>query len=166
MTRLVQFLLSSKKMYLLARVVLGLIFISSGILKMADLESFSKVVEAFAILPSEVCYPFAFGLSVFEIASGIGLCAGIRGSLLAVVLMLAGFVGVLSYAVWMGYDIDCGCFGPGDPEAKAFSGLKTALFRDLFFIALGMYLFLWQKKNSRSEVDFDLALTETINKDE
>ena len=43
----------------------------------------------------------------------------------AVLLIL--FIAVLGYGIWLGLDIDCGCFGPGDPEHDAFSGLRTAL---------------------------------------
>ena len=141
------FLLNSRKTYMIARIGLGLVFISSGIIKVFDLESFSKVIEAFGILPPELCYPLAMMLSPGEIIVGTCLAADIKGSLSAVFLMLLTFAAVLSYAIHMGYDIDCGCFGPDDPETKVFPGLRGSLLRDLFMIALSLYLYLWRFKN-------------------
>lgn len=143
-----KFLFSSKKAYMIARIFLGLVFIGSGVIKVADLDSFSKGIEAFAILPPEFCYPFAVVISFAEIIFGSGLVADIKGSLLAIFLMLLVFVMVLSYAIFMGYDIDCGCFGPEDPEAEVFSGLKSSLFRDLCMAVQVLYLYLWRFRNN------------------
>jgi hypothetical protein len=44
----------------------------------------------------------------------------------------------------MGLDVDCGCFGPEDPEAEAFHGLRTALYRDLFMLAAVGFLYAWR----------------------
>ncbi len=127
---------------------MGIIFIISGTIKLLDLESFSQVIDAFAILPGEFCYPFAIIIALAEIISGLGLAADIKGSLFTILMMLLMFVAVLGYAIYMGYDIDCGCFGPNDPETIAFSGLKSSLFRDLCMIALIFYLYLWRFKNN------------------
>ena len=141
--------LISKNTYLTARIFLGFVFIVSGGLKLIDIPSFSKTVEAFAILPPGYSALFAVILPVCELVAGFGLCVGKKWGLWAVTGMLLGFIGVIGYAIYMGYDIDCGCFGPGDPEAEAFSGLKTTLLRDLFFITLSAYLFGWQKKTQK-----------------
>jgi hypothetical protein len=77
----------------------------------------------------------------------MGLVADVRGSLTAILGMLLMFIAVLSHAVFMGYDIDCGCFGPNDPEANAFSGLRTALVRDFIMVAQVTYLYFWRFKN-------------------
>lgn len=146
---MIRLFFSSRKMYLLVRIALGLVFIISGAFKLSDLEAFTRVVKAFAVLPPQWCYVFSLILSVCELGLGLGLIAGIRGSLLSVVILLLVFIGVLGHAIMMGYDIDCGCFGPGDPEAKAFSGLRTALVRDLFFILQATYLYVWQKLNNK-----------------
>lgn len=144
---LMQGIFFSKKIYMTARIVLGLVFISSGTIKLCDLDAFSKVIEAFAILPFEFCYPFAVMISLAEIFFGFGLVVDIKGSLSAIFLMLLVFVAVLGHAVYMGYDIDCGCFGPEDPEARLFVGLKGALARDVCMIVQVLYLYLWRFKN-------------------
>lgn len=131
------------------RITLGLVFVISGAFKLFDLESFAQVVDAFAILPPQFSRVFSLMLSVCELGLGLGLVAGIRGSLAAIVMMLLVFVGVLSHAIFMGYDIDCGCFGPEDPESKVFSGLRASLIRDVFFIIQAAYLYMWQKFNDQ-----------------
>lgn len=151
-----KFLFFSRKAYMTARIGLGLVFITSGAIKVFDLEFFSKVIEAFAILPPELCYAFAVMISLGEIIFGAGLAADIKGSLGAVFLMLLAFSAVLSYAIYMGYDIDCGCFGPDDPETKVFPGLKGSLLRDLFMVGLSLYLYLWRIKNRHLPFSFYL----------
>ena len=48
---------------------------------------------------------------------------------------------VLGYGIWMGLDVDCGCFGPEDPEAEAFHGLRLSLFRDLVMMAGVIFIY-------------------------
>jgi hypothetical protein len=48
----------------------------------------------------------------------------------------------------LGLDIDCGCFGPEDPESRAYGGLRTALYRDLAMAAGVAYLYWWRRWNA------------------
>jgi len=152
--------MSSKKIYVIVRVGLGLVFIVSGAIKAMDLVSFSKVIEAFAILPVDFSYPAAVLISVTELLLGMGLVADIKGSLGGIFSLLCGFGFVLSWAIYMGYDIDCGCFGEQDPEAKAFASLRTSLFRDVFMIVVVSYLYTWRFKNNYIP-GFPIKLTKT-----
>ncbi len=135
-------ILFSSKAYQLVRIVLGIVFIVSGGIKIVDINLFSKVIHAFAILPYGMSYPAAVLISVSELVFGIGLVADIRGSLAGILSLLFLFIFVLSWALYMGYEIDCGCFGPEDPEAKVFAGLKTSLVRDMLMIGLVSYLYI------------------------
>jgi hypothetical protein len=45
----------------------------------------------------------------------------------------------------MGLDVDCGCFGPEDPEAEAFHGLRLSLFRDLVMMAGVVFIYGWRR---------------------
>jgi hypothetical protein len=85
--------------------------------------------------------PTAVFLSVTEVAAGFGLLMDIRGSLTIITGLLILFMAVLSYGIRMGLDIDCGCFGPQDPESKAFHGLWAALFRDMIMLPAIFYLY-------------------------
>jgi hypothetical protein len=92
----------------------------------------------------------AIGLPVLEILAAIGLLFDVRGSLATITGLLILFLAVLGYGVWLGLDIDCGCFGQGDPEVE---GLRPALYRDLVMLAGVAYLYLWRFRRSsdRSE---------------
>lgn len=131
----------------MVRIALGLVFVFSGTTKILDLESFSRVIEAFGIIPWEFKTLAALVISSLEILAGAGLVFDIRASLSTVFIMLLIFMAVLGYGIAMGYDIDCGCFGENDPVGDAFHGLYSALGRDLIFLAAVIYLYIWRRQN-------------------
>lgn len=130
--------------YRVARIILGVVFLWSGATKLNDPLSFSIVIDAYGIVPDILTIPIAFIIAGLEVIAAIGLLADIRGSLLIISALLVLFIVILSYGIWMGLDVDCGCFGPDDPEAKAFHGLRTALYRDLIMVAGIIYLYFWR----------------------
>jgi len=125
-------------------VIIALIFMWAGVVKIQDPNSFAIVLEAFDLLPFTWTMPIAVGLPILEILAAIGLWFNVRGSLTTVAGLLVLFLAVLSYGVWLGLDIDCGCFSPGDPEGEAYEGLRPALYRDLVMLAGVAYLYLWR----------------------
>jgi hypothetical protein len=99
--------------------------------KLSDPVAFSEIVGAYGLLPDFLVFPAAWALPLVELTAAFLLIKGrISGLWIATILMLL-FIVVLSYGIWLGLDIDCGCFGPGDIESEAFSNLRTALVRDL-----------------------------------
>jgi hypothetical protein len=62
--------------------------------------------------------------------------------------LLAVFIAILRYGISMGLDVDCGCFGPDDPEAEAFRGLRAALCRDLVMMAGVGFLYGWRRRRA------------------
>ncbi len=131
--------------YRITRWVLGAVFIYAGILKLLEPESFAVLIEAYGIVPDRLLQPAAFSLACLEVAAGVGLLFDIRGSLAAIAGLLVLFVAILAYGLWMGLDVDCGCFGSNDPEAEAFHGLQAALYRDLLMFALVVFIFGWRR---------------------
>lgn len=131
--------------YKITRMILGGIFIYSGWLKLLDLTSFAEVIGAFGLVPLQIRGISALLISSCELIAGAGLIMEIRGSLTAVLLMLILFMMVLIYGIKMEFDIDCGCFGNDDPVGVAFHGLRSSLIRDLIFISLTTYLYIWRK---------------------
>ena len=146
--------LLSKVSYGLLRVLLGVVFLYSGISKSLDLSYFAQVINAFGILPSSLTYPAGLVIVTAELVLGLGIILDRRGALGGLLLMLLGFIAVAGYAIFMGYDIDCGCFGPGAPEAEAFSSLRTVIFRDMVMVGGIAYLYLWRWKNGIRPVSF------------
>ncbi|HCY87523.1 MAG TPA: DoxX family protein [Desulfobacteraceae bacterium] len=132
--------------YRLIRVALGGVFLYSGISKSLDLGYFSEVINAFGLLPSALAYPAGVVIVIAELVLGAGIILDHKGALGGLLVMLLGFMAVAGYAILMGYDIDCGCFGPGAPEAEAFSSLRTVIARDAVMVAGIAYLYLWRWK--------------------
>lgn len=129
------------------RWILGGIFIYSGSVKLMDTSRFAEIIGGFGLLPDGLIYPFALLLPLIELIAGIGLVFALRGSLLAIALMLVMFVVVLLYGIHLGLDIDCGCFGPEDPE-QAYKGLKAALARDTVMMAAVLFIY-WSRNRCR-----------------
>ncbi len=130
--------------YAAVRTALALAFLAAGIVKIQNPMTFAVTVDAFGILPGPLVLPAAFVLPVLEILGAVALLFDIRGSLGLITLMLLVFIAVLAWGLHMGLDIDCGCYGPGDPEAEAFSGIRSALRRDLLMLACAAALYAWR----------------------
>jgi uncharacterized membrane protein YphA (DoxX/SURF4 family) len=135
------------------RVILAIIFLWAGVVKILDPDSFAIILEAFNLLPDAWIIPVSVGLPALEILAAIGLLFDVRGSLTTVAGLLFLFLAILSYGIWLGLDIDCGCFGPGDPEGEAYKGLRPALYRDIVMLVGVAYLYIWRirRTSTRSE---------------
>lgn len=142
------------------RWTLGGVFIVAGVLKASDPVVFATLIEAYGLVPGLLLMPVALALIALEIAAGAGLLLGVRGSLEAVTGMLVLFILVLAWGMHLGLDVDCGCFGPGDPEAEAFHGLGTTLLRDLAMLAAATWLFIRRRRDRRA-ADLPAALRQT-----
>ena len=131
--------------YRLIRWTLGTVFIYTGSTKLADPSVFGMLIEAYGIVPESLIPLLAFTLPLLEVAAGFGLVFDIKGSLSTITGLLILFIAVLYYGIHIGLDIDCGCFGPEDPEARSFQGLRAAFYRDLIMLAATCFAFGWRK---------------------
>ena len=134
--------------YFLCRWVLGTVFIYAGATKLIEPQIFAILIDAYGIVPEIMLMPVAILLPLFEVIAGIGILLDIRGSLAAILGLLILFLLILGYGMAMGLDVDCGCFSPGDLEAKAFHGLRQAFYRDLFMMGQVVFVFGWRKWNN------------------
>jgi uncharacterized membrane protein YphA (DoxX/SURF4 family) len=152
--------------YRCVRYCLAAVFLWSGISKLLDPVSFGVLIDAYGLIPKTWVIPSAILLSSIEVIAGAGLFLDIHGSLAAITGMLILFIIILSYGIHMGLDIDCGCFGFQEPEAKAFHGLRTALYRDFGMTAGVLYLYAWRFYRSfRPDRFSDLFTRFTIQKE-
>ncbi len=110
-----------------------------------DPRTFAVLIGAYGIAPEPLLLPIAVALPALEVAAGIGLLFDIRGSLEIIAGLLVLFIAILAYGIWMGLDVDCGCFGPNDPEAKAFHGLGASLYRDLAMLGAIILMYAWRR---------------------
>lgn len=134
--------------YKIIRCGLGVIFIYAGTLKLLEPKTFAALIEAYGIVPEALLVTLAISLAALEVTAGIGLLFDIKGSLAVITGLLILFIGILGYGIWMGLDVDCGCFGPEDPEAQAFHGLRQSLYRDLIMLAVVGLIYGWRRYRS------------------
>jgi putative oxidoreductase len=94
------------------RIIMGMLFIFSGIFKVIDLHAFGTVIMKYNIIP-EITVPYAAILLPFlELIVGLFLVTGFRiktASLISMALMIL-FSVVISVNVIKGESFDCGCF--------------------------------------------------------
>lgn len=115
----------------IARWLLAAVMLFAGIPKLVDPAAFANIIGAYGLLPEFMLFPVAIVLPALEVVAAILLIRASKAGLWLTALLIVLFIAVLSYGIWLGLDIDCGCFGPEDAEHKAFSGLRAALIRDL-----------------------------------
>jgi len=96
------------------RVVLGLLFMVSGGVKLADLNSFHADILAYELVIDPSASWIAVFIPVMELVAGglliFKICYG--GVLIVMMGMVWLFLFVITYALYRGLDITCGCFGP------------------------------------------------------
>ena len=151
-------------LYKLLRWTLGSIFIYAGGIKLLEPKIFAALIGAYGIVPDSLLMPVAVALPLLEVSAGIGLLFDVRGSLALLTGLLVLFIIVLGYGIWMGLDVDCGCFGPEDPEAKALHGLNLSLYRDLVMLAVIGILYGRRWSRARKPVAIRTAEKELSNK--
>ncbi len=138
---------TAEGIYLLGRCLLALVFLWSGLSKAYSPATFAQTIGAYGLLPEQLYFPAAIFLIIAELLVGIGLFIEQNGALTATAFLLLLLMAVLGYGIYLGLDVDCGCFGPDDPEAQAFHDLRGAFFRDLLLLLVIAYLYLWRFAN-------------------
>jgi len=133
----------------ICRFAVVIVMFAAAIPKLFNISDFAAIINAYEMLPQFAVLPMAVFLPVVEIALAIGLVFNGRVSKYLTVFLLLFFIAILSFAIFQGLDIDCGCFGPEDPEHKAFQGLRVAIARDVVMIVCLSYS-LWYEKYQES----------------
>ena len=100
---------------LVARVVLGALFITAGVLKLRDPTRFAESILAFKItfMPDHLVQLATFAMPWTEILAGVLLVIGrwTRGSALLVSAMLVMFLTMIAAAIYRKLSLSCSCFG-------------------------------------------------------
>lgn len=129
---------------LVARLVVGGVWIWAGVAKLPDPALSVESVRAYELLPASLVEPVGHLLPPLEAVLGAALVLGLmtRGAaLISAVLLIAFVIGVAS--VWArGIEIDCGCFGDGGARAGATSAYPWEIARDVGLLVLSAFL-LW-----------------------
>ncbi|HYS06638.1 MAG TPA: MauE/DoxX family redox-associated membrane protein [Candidatus Dormibacteraeota bacterium] len=116
------------------RILLGAIFLFSGIAKGLTPSEFTQQVAGYGILGPRLTALAAPALIVFEIVLGVALVCAVRPVLTAgasIVLLLI-FIGIEAYGLSAGRTEACGCFGAYSSRTPA-----EVIGEDLLFVLLG-----------------------------
>ncbi len=127
---------------IIARLVVGGVWIVAGALKLPDPAESVRAVRAYRLLPEAVVPVIGHGLPILEILVGGCLVLGLLTRAAAVVssLLLLGFLVGISSAWARGLSIDCGCFGGGGSVSDAATKYPWELVRDLGLLLLSVWL--------------------------
>ena len=130
---------------LVARLVVGTVWVVAGALKLPDPAATVRAVRAYQLLPEAIVPTVGHLLPLVEVALGLCLLAGLLtrvAGAVSTLLLLAFVVGIA--AAWArGLQIECGCFGGGG--AAALDADPTAAYpwdiaRDLALAAASAWL--------------------------
>ena len=130
---------------LVARLVVGGIWLWAGLLKVGEPEASVTAVRGYQLLTPSLADAVGRTLPMLEVVLGaclvLGLVTRFAGGLSAV-LQLAFVVGIAS--LWVrGIAVNCGCFGDGGPDPDAFSKYPWEIARDVGLFALSLFL-VWR----------------------
>lgn len=97
----------------LLRVIVGLVFLASAVMKLISIDSFEIYIFSFEWLGLSLSYLAARAIIAAEFTLGIWLLANPKSRFpyMATMLMLIGFTGFLTYLALIGNKESCHCFG-------------------------------------------------------
>jgi uncharacterized membrane protein YphA (DoxX/SURF4 family) len=127
---------------LLARLILGGVFLVAGGLKVTSPAVSARAVRAFQILPYDLAGYVGYALPVLEILIGLLLIVGLFTRVSAALggLMMLAFIIGISSAWARGLSIDCGCFGGGGTIAAPQTQYPLEIARDVGVAACAAWL--------------------------
>jgi len=144
---------------LLIRVLGGILFCSSGILKLVDWEAFGNIIMQYHILPESIHVPATLLIPTLEVICGASLlCKTVKINLIdkSAVYVLTLLVGVFTIAVainyYRGIDVDCGCFG----ALKIFHQISMEKIL-MNLVLLGLLIKLWIKDKHENQLHRELS---------
>lgn len=129
-----------KYLVLIARLLIGGLFIYASFHKVIDPAEFAQSVRNYLILPPEWTNVVAVTLPWIELLVGLFLVIGFqtRPSALVVAGLMCVFIAALSYAYHVGLDINCGCFSSSDSFEGRISILT--ILRDSTLLPIALFI--------------------------
>ena len=128
------------RLTLIARILVGLVFIAAALPKTVDPPGFAKAIWAYELVPTWALNPMALILPWLELICGLLLCLGLwrRAAALWVGALLLSFCLALSINLARHRPVDCGCFGATSPktETERLVDMRWTLLRDLGLLLL------------------------------
>ena len=137
-------LITDRRLVLIFRVVLGVIFIYASLDKIAHPDQFARIIYNYKILPGFLINVFAITLPWVELIAGVLLILGLftESASLLISFMLMIFVVAISINLYRGVDLNCGCFST-DPAGKKEGA--SLLIKDFLLLFLGIMIFFFHR---------------------
>ena len=142
-------MLASPSFQVVARLILGGLFIYASLDKIAQPMQFARAIESYKLLPLSLLSLPALILPWVELFAGICLVSGIalRSAAMLLTALLLLFIFALGLSALRGLTISCGCFSTkfGDSE-----NIPLLIFRDLLMLIPAWVILFFgnEKKNS------------------
>lgn len=132
---------------IVARLVLGGVFIYASIDKIAFPAEFANIIKSYNILPIFLIKPIAIFLPWVELIFGIFLIIGLFIKESAIILTSLLFIFLIAFGIQStkGPIEDCGCFG--SLPILSTSNQFAIITRDLTFLFMGILIFIFNKSN-------------------
>lgn len=98
---------------ILIQVVVSLLFVITGLLKIADLGAFLEAIKGYQLVPYSITFGMTFFLPWLEVVTGVALFirSVSKEAALILLLLVVSFIIALSLSWIRGLDVSCGCFG-------------------------------------------------------
>ena len=140
---------SMQRFLVVIRVILGFIFILSGISKFADLHSFANSIKNIGFTSDSFIPILSISIPVIESLAGVSLLLGlwVRASSSVVIGLLIIFIAAIVPNIANGNEIDCGCFGPLSQDKVG----TSLLIRDV--VMLGFALVMYTQGSHKNSHD-------------
>jgi uncharacterized membrane protein YphA (DoxX/SURF4 family) len=128
---------NSAHLALVFRIILGIVFIYSGLEKIIYAADFAATIQNYQLIPVELTNLVAIILPWLEFYCGLFILFALfkQASTAIISVLLIFFMVALASVIFRGLDIDCGCFG-GSSDVSWFRVIE-----DLLLLAMSLYLF-------------------------
>jgi hypothetical protein len=129
-------------MTLALRLILGITFLYAGIVKASASQAFAIALLPFTFIDTTWTGPLAMGLAWMEILVGVLVLAPriYEAGAAMIAGLCAVFIVVLSWALWNGYIVSCGCFG--EDVAPSAGKMLLAIGRDILIFAAAVAIMM------------------------
>jgi len=137
--------LSSRPLQVLARLVLGGIFIYASLDKIVHPLEFAKIIRNYQILPVFLITLPALILPWLELFAGICLVSGIceRSAAMLLTFLLFLFIIALGVNAFRGIDVSCGCFSTSASDTE---NPLVLILRDLLILLPGLLIIFFNRE--------------------
>ena len=138
-------LLKNNKLVLIARFILGFIFIYASIDKISNPIEFSNTIDNYHIIPYQLSNLAALIIPWIEFFIGCCFILGVflDGASLIGIILLVWFIFIISQALMRGIDLNCGCFDLAQKKINDGS-IRLEMFKriaeDLLFLLLAIII--------------------------